>query len=537
MSALKIHINQLGYRIHARKVAVVSGDVAADSRPYLVNASNSTRVELSISKVGMDSYSGECLWEIDFTDIKTKGRYFIEFYNDSRSDSFLIDDRIYDNTLRDLIQVLYFQRCGCGLNKRYAGLYQHGTCHTGSVLRYSDGKLLPPITGGWHDAGDYGRYVTPGAVTVAHLLYLFELYPRKCPALSIPKDNAKEPDILSECRYELDWLMKMQQEDGSVAHKLTTMKHAPFVMPENDLDQLILYPASTMAVADFVAVTALAARIYRSYDAEYADTLLQASLRSEGFLAAHPEFIGFRNPPDNNTGSYADRSDSDERLWAYAELYRLTKEPRYLTELTALIDKVPYKTSLGWGLVSGLAGLSILFAQLDTFPDELCSTFRKAFLENADRFLAHSATNGYRLAMPPEAFGWGSTMTLMDISSTMIIATLLSGKPEYAAAAEEHVHYLLGRNPLDRSYITGHGSHPVRNVHNRPTISDNIEEPFPGLVSGGVNFYPCDDVARAGIPQGTPALCCHVDHVESFSTNEIAIYWNSITAFVMAFFA
>ena len=534
---MKIHINQLGYRIHAPKIAIVSGDSVPNGPVYLVNANSSTRVELSLIKRGLDSYSGECLWELDFSEIKTKGRYYIEFYNDSRSDEFNISDHIYETTLPDLIQMLYYQRCGCGLNECFAGVYHHASCHTGSVLRYSDGAMLPPITGGWHDAGDYGRYVTPGAVTVAHLLYLFELYPRKCPDLHIPASPVKEPDILTECRYELDWLLKMQQEDGSVAHKLTTEKHAPFVMPEDDQAQLVLYPTSTMAVADFVAVTALASRIFRNYDEEYADTLLNASLRSEHFLEEHPEMIGFRNPPDNNTGSYGDRSDSDERLWAYAELYRLTREPRFLEKLTALADQVPYKTSLGWGMVSGLAGLCILFSQLDTFPEELCSMFRKAFMDAADHFLEQSGTNGYRLAMPPEAFGWGSTMTLMDIASTLIIATLLSGNPAYALAAEDHLHYLLGRNPLDRSYISGHGSHPIRNPHNRPTASDNIEEPFPGLVSGGANFYPCDDIARESIPKGTPALFCHIDHVDSFSTNEIAIYWNSITAFVMAFFA
>ena len=534
---MKIHINQIGYRTHAPKIAVISAESVPHGPIYLVNIDNSTRVELSFSKRGLDSYSGESLWELDFSDIKAAGRYYIEFYNDSRSDEFVIGNQIYGDTLQDLIQMLYYQRCGCGLHEHYAGVYRHDACHTGSVLRYSDGAKLPPITGGWHDAGDYGRYVTPGAVTVAHLLYLFELYPRKCPDLKIPEHSSKEPDILSECRYELDWLLKMQQEDGSVAHKLTTENHAPFIMPEEDTAQMILYPASTMVTADFVAVTALASRIFLPYDAEYSDRLLKAALHSEEFLASHPEMIGFRNPPGNNTGSYGDRTDSDERLWAYAELYRLTKEPRFLTALNALLDQVPYKTSLGWGMVSGLAGLSILFAQLDTFPEELCSIFRKAFMDSADHFLEQSGTNGYHLAMPPEAFGWGSTMTLMDIASTLIIATLLSGNPAYSMAAEEHLHYLLGRNPLDRCYITGHGSHPIRNPHNRPTASDNIEEPFPGLVSGGANFYPCDDIARASLPKGTPALLCHLDHVDSYSTNEIAIYWNSITAFVMAFFA
>ncbi|MBO7650438.1 MAG: glycoside hydrolase family 9 protein, partial [Lachnospiraceae bacterium] len=104
-------------------------------------------------------------------------------------------------------------------------------------------------------------------------------------------------------------------------------------------------------------------------------------------------------------------------------------------------------------------------------------------------------------------------------------------------AAEENVHYLLGRNPLDRSYVTGQGAGAFKNPHNRPTASDGIDNPYPGLVSGGANAHPVDEPAKASIPVGTPPLYCHLDDIGSFSTNEIAIYWNSITAFVFAYFA
>ncbi|MBO4695867.1 MAG: glycoside hydrolase family 9 protein [Lachnospiraceae bacterium] len=534
---MKIHVDQLGYRPDDVKVAILAGDEPVNGPVYLVKESDSTRVELSVSAFGKDSYSGETLYSADFSKVSEEGLYFIEYYDCSRSDSFLISPTVYRKVFEDLVHMFYFMRCGCELPEKYAGPYHHRCCHAGKTLRYDDQAMLPPMTGGWHDAGDYGRYTTPGAVTLGHLLYTYELFSVKCPTLLIPESGNGVPDILNECRYELEWLLKMQASDGSVYHKLTTERFAGFVMPEEDKDQMILYPISSMATADFAAVTALASRIFRRYDSAFAARLRAAALSAREFLYAHPDLIDFRNPPGNYTGGYWDRDDRDERMWMYAELYRLNGDVRDLAELTKLAATDIDKTTLGWGQVGGFAGLSVLFAPSDTFPDELFIAFSDAFRKRADSLMALTSENGYRLAMPLDGFVWGSNMVVMDCSAALLVASFLTGNPAYASAAEENVHYLLGRNPLNRSYITGHGSHPFRNPHNRPTASDGVDEPFPGLVSGGPSARVYDPPAKAAIPEGTPPLLCHLDEVESFSTNEIAIYWNSITALVFAYFA
>ena len=100
----------------------------------------------------------------------------------------------------------------------------------------------------------------------------------------------------------------------------------------------------------------------------------------------------------------------------------------------------------------------------------------------------------------------------------------------------EQLHYLLGRNALNVSYVTGHGEHAFKNPHNRPTFADGIELPMPGWVSGGPFKTPCDPKACELIPAGTPPMKCYVDEVESYSTNEITIYWNSPAVFMTAYF-
>jgi endoglucanase len=108
-----------------------------------------------------------------------------------------------------------------------------------------------------------------------------------------------------------------------------------------------------------------------------------------------------------------------------------------------------------------------------------------------------------------------------------------SDSQAYIEAALEHFHYLLGRNPLSQSYITGFGSQASKNPHHRPSVAKGSA--VPGMVVGG----PCMNVNRdpainAHCPDAPPAKR-YVDHNESFASNEVAIYWNSPVYFVMAF--
>lgn len=75
-------------------------------------------------------------------------------------------------------------------------------------------------------------------------------------------------------------------------------------------------------------------------------------------------------------------------------------------------------------------------------------------------------------------------MLVMNNAMLLLAAEHFSGETEYAACALDHLHYLLGRNVLGISYVTGFGEHAVMHPHHRPSVGDNIAEPVPGLVSG-----------------------------------------------------
>ncbi len=530
---MAIYLNQVGFLPHSEKKAVMTG---SDSCRLLSENGCPTGVELTVSYYGFDEASGDITWHVDFSEVSVPGTYYLEDSEGNRSPAIHIRPDCYRETFRDLSRMFYFQRCGCALEAPFAGKFTHKPCHCAKVQDYQNPEQSFSLNKGWHDAGDYGRYVTPGAVTLGHLLYAYERFPAAFrDSLQIPESGNGIPDILNECRYELEWMLGMQLSDGGVAHKLTSRYHAAFLMPEDDALPFFRYPVSSLATADFAACMALAYRLYLPFDGDFAERMLTAAKKAWDWLAAHPELV-FEDPKDCHTGGYGDSSDADERLWASAELYRATKDLQYLTALRALLPACGELTDLGWSEVAGFAGLSVLFAKAGDFPETLVEPFRSAFLQKADALLAVTENSGYLMALKPNEFVWGSNLSVMSNASVLVVAALLTDSGAYANAAEAQLHYLLGRNPLGVSYVTGHGSNPFRNPHNRPTYADGIDEPIPGFVSGGPNGHPADEKACRLIPEGTPPMKCYADVYESYSTNEIAIYWNSITVLAMAYF-
>ena len=135
--------------------------------------------------------------------------------------------------------------------------------------------------------------------------------------------------------------------------------------------------------------------------------------------------------------------------------------------------------------------------------------------------------------MAKEDYIWVSNMELLKYMMVLTVANYLEPKSEYRNAIVAGLDYLLGCNSMDVSYVTGHGERAYKNPHLRPTAVDDIDEPWPGLVSGGPNSGLQDERAQH-LPKDTAPMKCYIDHVECYSLNEITIYWNSPLVFVMA---
>ncbi len=541
MNTKNIYLDQVGFLPKGSKRAVLN----FPAKEFAVtDAAGQEVYRGAVTHFGTDDISGVDAYVAEFDELQAPGTYRVQA-GGVTSASFTVSDGAYDGLFRDLCKCFYFLRCGAGLSEEYAGPYAHGACHDTLAVPFADPEAPGiDVSGGWHDAGDYGRYSTAGAVAVAHILYAVRFFGNlkdltfHIPA--VPCDHGTLPDILAECKYELDFLLKMHREDGAVWHKVSTRYHAAFVMPEEDKGQLYLYDPSSMAAADVAAVFALAYTVYKDYDAAYAERLLAAARKSHAWLQAHPEPVLFKNPPDSGTGEYGEWEDISNRYWAACALYEATREMTYLSEAegyTAFLEQpmpdrrwVPSLTGMGWAPVSGLGSMSLL---LTGEENDLISRVRETFLKAAADSVETATRNGFGLCMKPTDFFWGSNMELGKHLMILTVANLLEPSEEYRTAIQRGLDYLLGCNALDISFVTGNGERAFHNPHLRPTAADDVEEPWPGLVSGGPNAGR-QDVTGKELPPNLPPMCCYLDKVESYSFNEITIYWNSPFVFVLA---
>ncbi|OKP90554.1 glycoside hydrolase [Paenibacillus helianthi] len=531
-----IAVNQIGYATEGAKIAIFSGEAHGFR---VINEETGAMVYTGKSgKAIVDKPSGAIVHVADFSGVRTAGRYHLEGDDGNVSASFVIGDKPYGELQQGLLKAFYYYRCGVELTGEFAGPWAHGACHTAEGIVYGQPELTLDSCGGWHDAGDYGKYSGPGAKAIADLLLAYELYPTAfAVSIPLPESDGKTPDVLLECKVELDWLFKMQEPGtGGVYHKLTTLNFPGLdVMPEEDNAELYFSPVSATATGDFAGVMAMAARVYEPYDQGYARQCLTAAEAAWSWLQQHPEAPGFMNPPGISTGEYGDDTDQDERYWAAAELYRTTGEAVYHEAVQALAQLSFPKYSLGWADMGGYGTLTYLLTGESATEKGLYTSLKQGLLAEADRLVRQSREDGYRISLLEEDYIWGSNMLVLNNAMLLLAAEHFSGETAYAACALDHLHYLMGRNVLDISYVTGFGDRPVMHPHHRPSVGDGVADPVPGLVSGGPDRGLHDEYVAEHL-QGKPAAQCFADHDLSYSTNEVTIYWNSPAVFVTARF-
>lgn len=510
----------------------VRAAVTAPGEVGLTDAAGRVLRTWQVAGAPVDEASGDRVTLLDAGPLPA-GTYYLTHGEERRP--LTVAARPWQAVTDALIKGLYYQRCGCALEERHAGRWTHGPCHTAMAVDWEDRSVKRHVTGGWHDAGDYGKYTAPGAVAAAHLIYAWLLFPQGCSGdLNIPETGSGVPDILSEARWELEWLLKMQRDDGAFRHKLTKARFAPFIMPEEDRETEYLMPAAHCATGAACACLALAARVWRPLSEGFANRMLLSALRAWDWLEKHPDFVPFKNPEGVRTGQYGDRSDRDERFWAACELFAAAGEERFRTAAEALFAEGQALARFGWSDVAGLGALCCLFELGERGGPVLYGRLRESFLEQSEKALDLTRQSGYGTALPADRYIWGSILPILNNAMAMIVNHLLTGRTDMRDAALLQWDYALGLNALDICFVTGFGERRVMHPHHRPSGADGIDEPVPGLISGGPNKCFPYPQTREKLGEDVPPARYFLDETPSADTNEIAVYWNSPAVFTGA---
>ena len=533
-----IRVNQVGYRPEALKGAVFAGITTGDSY-WIADAKSGEKVaELSFG-TGEDEvenpYADETDRPIRMDDQgwSQEGTYKIVADDGTESPEFKISKNVYDDIIKKSVKMLYLQRCGTAIDKKYGGKYKHKKCHAEKATLYWDDSVKLDVSGGWHDAGDYGRYVVSGAKAAADLILAYDAYKDKriIDNVGVPHSGDGVDDLLQEAKYELDWMLKMQSQNGLVYSKVTCANFPDTVMPEKETQPLIISYTSTPATADFVAVMSLAARVFKSTKSSElksaADKYLKAAKKSWKYLAKNPKVKGHTNPEGITTGEYPDTKDRDERLWAAAELYRTTGDKSLIPFIDDCASELNM-TGYGWldcggyGCYAALANKKLKKAATSTYQ-KVYDGFRNIVIE-ASKTVAESPYGINRT----DTYEWGSNMGIANDGMMFLMAKNVLNKDDYSGDlqddAQSQLDYLLGKNPTGYCFVTGFGTKSPKNPHHRP--SQVKKKAIPGMLVGGVN-NGLDDPYCQNVLRDTPAAKCYADVDQSYSTNEVAVYWNS----------
>jgi endoglucanase len=485
-----------------------------------------------------DIDSGDQICAVDFSHLRTPGHYFLDIAGVGCSDDFAVGDDVFAEPLRVAMRMFTGQRCGMAVDlSPDFPQYHYACCHRAAARFHpSSGKEgAAESSGGWHDAGDYGRYTVNSAIATATLLWAYELNPGTLRPLNldIPESGGRAPDVLAEIAWNIRWMLTMQDGDGGAWHKLTGAQFPGFIMPHDDRDEQLIIGSgrapfkTSTATADLAAVCAIAARVYRDCDEAFARRCLTAARRAWEWLARTPDHFFAQNPPGISTGPYADLAALDERLWAAAELFRTTGQDEYhryfldhyLAWNPTLRDDFPHT----WKDVHNLAMFSYALSDRPNCDSAAVETIFFHAANAADGIVARIGRSGYRIALKSDQYFWGSNSFVANYGMMLLLANRLCPRREYVDAALDGLHYLLGRNTFNTSFVTQVGHRWPRHPHHRPSMADGVSEPWPGMLVGGPNA------------EGrTPPARQWWDDPENYKVNEVAINWNAPLVFLLA---
>ena len=525
--AATAYINQIGYRPGDFKEFAL---VDANGNVDFVNAAGQVVLSVTPKAASYWDASGQNVQLVDFSKLSEAGTYSIKVNGNVLRSDLVVKSQTFEEIVKASIKWFYYQRASMALESQYAGKWARAAGHTNATAKLHNSTGASGTiqsSKGWYDAGDYGRYIVNSGITTYTLLSLYEHFPQYFKALkwNIPAEGSL-PDLLAEIKYNLDWMLTMQASDGGVYHKLTSLGFPGDVMPAQDKSELYVIGRSTAGTFDFAAVMAMASRIYKPFDATYASKCLEAAKKAFAWGQQNPNQNYLANPSDVSTGAYENDNPNDEKVLAGTELYITTGDASY--KQSGSSEYVSY-----WGDVMGLATYEKATHQTQFGGD--ANEAKQKILGTADNFV-NRAEKGFGVVMAKDDFVWGSNSAAANQGVWLLHAYYLTGEQKYYKAAVKALDYLLGKNPLDMSFVTGYGTKSPKMPHHRPSTSDNVEDPIPGMLVGGPQpggedvgsaaEWKCSDY-RTG-----QAATAYTDQRCSYATNEVAINWNAPLAYL-----
>jgi endoglucanase len=548
-----IAVNQYGYLPDAQKIAVIAhpqigynSEVSYDPpASFQVRESGTNDLLLEVEATPWNggtvhAQSGDQIWWVDFSSISTPGSYYLyDADNGYRSAVFEIDPCVYGEVLRHGIRAFYYQRCGTPKAMSFAATpWTDASCHLHPsqdsdcrLYNNNDPSTSRELSGGWHDAGDYNKYVNFTFEPLLDLCDAYSFYGLWDDDLQLPESGNGVPDVLDEVNYELMWLSKMQNSDGSVHCMVGAQTYDSNSPPSTDLTTRVYGPTTTAATYSTAAVFARASLVMPEFlVAEY----LPRAIDAWNWANAHPDITFYNSgiivSGEQEPSAYETWS---RRLTAAIYLFAATGDVTYRTVIeNEYLQAHLMQWSFVYPFESALQNALLYYAHnvdpIDPVAEEIKSTYLQSVTTwNEDLMPAVvNQTDAYRAYLSDQNYTWGSNTTKARLSHIYQNMRHYGMDPDndwlYTQASQGVIDYFSGVNPNQvcfQTNMSASGAEQSCNSIYHGWFHDGSNQwdevgvstygPAPGFVPGGVNpTYSLDACCLSDCGSaGANALC------------------------------
>lgn len=523
-AGIYIRVNQVGYLPTDEKTAIVISVNALSGKEFVVKDVNGRVIEKGSIGVSNGSYGKfKFGYEINFTRVRSTGNYYIEVAG-SRSPKFKVGKNIYNRIADSLLTFYKVQRCG------YTSPHLHGLCHTEDATSLIENGVqidkTYDVTGGWHDAGDYTKFLNTTAFATYMMLFSYEFDPVK---FGFDHDKNNVPDILEEAKIGLDWLMRAAYNDKFITQVQNEQdQDVGWRMPEDDplqFDRPAFVGIGKNLIGIYVATMSLASRIWKDvirYD-EYADQC----------LALAENYYSLRNDvtdvATSGTGVYVDQNYEGKLALGAIELFITIGRNTIFNDAVTYADAAQSDYWWSWGDINVLAHYKL-------------SKYDNKYIEFLKNNLVHfSQTADSTIFGRGVEVSWGTNHAILGVTLQNILYSKISNDPSFHSLSIKQRDYILGRNPWGVSFVSGFGETITENFHHQVAYFNNGK--IPGALAAGpipksiLNDYDIEFEKRDRFAKFQTNEVVYIDDRMDYISNEPTISSNATAIFVMGYFS
>ena len=425
-------VDQIGYEENSTKIVIFKGE----NLPELFEVVEAESKEVVYTgKIIPNEYQedvGESTGYGVFTQLQKEGKYYIRTERIGQSFPFQIDNNIYQPLLLDVCKSFYENRCGKKQTEVFNEQTRPHPCFSSEFL-IEEGNI--DLSGGWHTSDDFSRDVMSGCMAASDLMLVYRLYPSLfLDDLGLETSGNEVPDMIDEVRYEIDWLLKMQNSKTGMVYRGIQYETQEAEENATNPGRLVLQNEDDDSTAMFAATLAEFYLVYSEYDSSYATKCLRAA---EKAWASLPKKL------DN----------TQEQYFAAASLYNATGKVSYHNYVKT------YRTQSSLSSLKKeieLRGDVMYLNSRRKVDTALCNEIMKEWMEKVEVLAKESNQNAYRVCGTTED-------EIFDNLFYLTIINHVITNHEYGTVLGSHLHYFLGRNPEGISYFQDKGYRHLKN--------------------------------------------------------------------------